>query len=194
MQTDEIIASPEPQKAPLALGKPSSCPGTWQGNSSSVPIQAVYLLTATAALRAIKGRAEAGYTAWMLKSVLFLISTSQKSQGFCVHFGFYRLGAFLWPSPASFAHRNRSLCSDQTSRGTNSITWSIKQPGKCCTADASWLLKLLRCDTGHHQEHTSFIKSPISPGWGITGLIGYCGSAPIGLSSTLLTPGALFST
>lgn len=148
-QTGEIIASPEPQKALLALGKSSGCPATWQGNSSSVPIQAVYLLTATAALRAIKGRAGAGYTARILKSVLFLISANQKSQGFCLHFGFYRLGAFLRPSLASFAHCNHSPCSDQTSRGRNSIIWSIKQPGKCYTADASWLLKLLRCDTGH---------------------------------------------
>lgn len=98
--------------------------------------------------------------------------------------------AFIRPSPASFAHTNPFPGWPQIS-GLSSGTACPMQSGK---PDFSWLLKLWRCDTGPPTEHTSLIKSPISPGCGITGLMGYCGSAPIGLSSTLLTPGVLFST
>lgn len=38
---------------------------------------------------------------------------------------------------------------------------------------------------------TSWMKSPMSPGWGTTGLMGYCDSGMMGRSSTLRTPGGL---
>lgn len=124
------------------------------------------------------------HSAWVLKSMVFVTPTRQKSWAFCW------FNAFIRPSPASFAHANPFPGCHQTCGMSISTAWSA-QSGK---TDVSWLLKLRRCDTGPPTEHTSLIKSPISPGCGITGLIGYCGSAPIGLSSTLLTPGVLFST
>lgn len=91
-----------------------------------------------------------------------VISTSE-ILGSCCTSAFYSLSAFIRPSPVSFAHPSHSPGFDQPPHVSNTITWAM-QPGKHCRADFSWLPKLLRSNTGQPTEHTSLIKSPISPG------------------------------
>lgn len=192
-QTGEVITSPGPTNGTFCFRQPRQllCHRLCTRTMVLCP-RPIVLLTATAMFIVIKGRARADYTAWDAEKHGFC--DIHKNPGLFVSIlAFSRLGAFIRLSPVSFAHANRSPALHQTFCASNSIPWSVRA-GECCTADISWLLRLLRCDTRHSTEHTSLIKSPISPGCGITGLIGYCGSAPIGLSSTLLTPGVLFST